>query len=157
MPEETLWTGSPSQVKNAWAFLFAVLAIFAILFCSFVVWLWPPGAGFAGVPVIYILCRWLAVRAHEYKLTTERLLTSQGVFSRSTDCLELYRVKDIRISQPFSIRLFGLENIELMTSDETTPLLIIDHIPASLHLSDKIRAQVESCRVAKGTREVELE
>jgi hypothetical protein len=63
----------------------------------------------------------------------------------------------MRIIQPFRLRLFGLENIELMTSDETSPLVTIDHIPTRLRLADKIRAQVESCRVAKGTREVELE
>jgi len=157
MPEQTIWTGSPSQVKNTLPFFFAALAALAILFLSFVVWLWPPGIGFVGIPVIYAVCRWLATGAHQFQLTTERLLTSQGFFSRTTDSLELYRVKDIRIVQPFLLRLFGLENIEFMTSDETSPVVVIDHIPSSLHLADKIRAHVEACRVAKGTREVELE
>jgi uncharacterized membrane protein YdbT with pleckstrin-like domain len=157
MPEQTLWTGSPSQVKNALPFLLAAVAALAILFVSFIVWLWPPGVGFVGVPVIYGLCRWLAVGAQHFELTSERLLTSQGFLSRTTDSLELYRVKDMRIVQPLILRLFGLENIVLMTSDETSPVVVIDHIPSSLRLADKIRAQVEACRVAKGTREVEME
>jgi len=157
MPEETIWSGSPSQVKNAWQFFFATLAGLAILFASFIYWLWPPGVGFLGVPVIYALCRWLAVGAQHFELTSERLLTSEGFLSRTTDSLELYRVKDMRIIQPLRLRLFGLENIELMTSDETSPVVVIDHVPSRLRLGDKIRAQVEACRVAKGTREVEME
>ena len=157
MPEETIWTGSPSQVKNAWPFFFAALGASAILFLSFILWLWPPGAGFLGVPVIYALCRYLAVNAQQFELTSERLLCSEGFLSRTTDSLELYRVKDMRIVQPFRLRLFGLENIELMTSDETSPVIVIDHIPGRLKLADKIRTQVEACRVAKGTREVEVE
>ena len=157
MPEETIWSGSPSQVKNAWQFFFATLAGLAILFASFIYWLWPPGVGFLGVPVIYALCRWLAVGAQHIELTSERLLTSEGFLSRTTDSLELYRVKDMRIIQPLRLRLFGLENIELMTSDETSPVVVIDHVPSRLRLGDKIRAQVEACRVAKGTREVEME
>jgi uncharacterized membrane protein YdbT with pleckstrin-like domain len=157
MPEERIWSGSPSQVKNALPFFFATLAALAILFLSFVVWIWPPGIGFVGVPVIYGLCRWLAVGSQHFELTSERLLTSSGFLSRTTDSLELYRVKDIRIIEPFRLRLFGLENIELMTSDETSPVVVIDHIPSRLRLADKIREQVEACRLAKGTREVELE
>jgi uncharacterized membrane protein YdbT with pleckstrin-like domain len=157
MPEQTIWTGSPSQVKNAWPFFFATLAALAILFFTFIYWLWPPGVGFVGVPVIYALCRWLSVGAQHFELTSERLLTSVGFLSRTTDSLELYRVKDMRIVEPFRLRLFGLQNIELMTSDETSPVIIIDHIPAKVRLGDKIREQVEACRVAKGTREVEME
>ncbi|HEX4083615.1 MAG TPA: PH domain-containing protein [Chthoniobacteraceae bacterium] len=157
MPEDRIWAGSPSQVKNIMPFFFAALLAFGILFASFVIWLWPPGIGFLGVPVIYVLCRWLAVGCQQFELTSERLLTSRGFLSRTTDCLELYRVKDMRICQPFALRLFGLENIELMTSDLTSPRVIIDHIPSSLRLSDKIREHVEACRTAKGSREIEVE
>ena len=157
MPEQPIWTGSPSQVKNTLPFFFAALAALAILFFSLILWNWPPGIGFVGVPVIYALCRRLAVGAQQFELTSERLLTSRGFLSRTTDCLELYRVKDMRILQPFRLRLFGLENIELVTSDETSPVIVIDHVPSSLRLANQIRAQVEACRVAKGTREVEIE
>lgn len=157
MPEQPIWTGSPSQVKNAYAFFFAAVLAFGILFLTLIYWYWLPGVGFIGIPIIYALCRWFAVGAERFELTTERLLTSRGFLSRTTDCLELYRVKDMRIVQPFRLRLFGLENIELMTSDETSPVILIDHIPSRLKLADKVRAQVEACRVTKGTREVEVE
>jgi uncharacterized membrane protein YdbT with pleckstrin-like domain len=157
MPEQHIWTGSPSQVKNAVPFFFAVVVALGILFLTLVFKFWPPGIGFVGIPAIYGLCRWLSVGAQQFELTSERLLTSRGFLTRTTHSLELYRVKDMSVVQPFRLRLFGLENIQLTTSDETSPLVVIDHIPSRLRLADQIRTQVEACRVAKGTREVELE
>ena len=157
MPEQPVWTGSPSQIKNAWPFFFAAVATLGILFCTLVVWVWLPGIAFALIPIVYAICRGLAVGSQKFELTSERLLTSKGLLTRTTDTLELYRVKDMRVIEPFRLRLFGLENIELITSDQTSPIAVIDHIPSRLRLMDKIREQVEACRVAKGTREVEME
>jgi len=157
MPEQPIWTGSPSQLKNVIPFFFAGIAALAIMFVTFVIYDWTPGLAFIAIPALYILWRRLVVVAQRYELTSERLITTHGFFSRTTDILELYRVKDMRILQPFLLRLWGLEQIELMTGDISSPLLILDHIPSKLRLADKIRAQVEACRVAKGAREVEME
>lgn len=157
MPEQPIWSGSPSQMKNTLAFFLSALVALGILFFTLIYKFWPPGVGFVGIPVIYAFCRRLAVGAQQFELTSERLLISRGLLTRTTESLELYRVKDMRIVQPFRLRLFGLENIELITSDENSPIVIIDHIPGRLHLLDQIRTQVEACRVTKGTRELEIE
>ena len=135
MAEETVWTGSPSQYKN--------LGIY--LLCIFI------------LPIPYALWKWLTLKSLVYKLTTERLLTTEGIFSKDTESLELYRVKDFRIKESFFERLFGLESIELLSSDLDTPDVVMDYIPKRLGLSEKIRQQIESCRVQKRTREVDLE
>lgn len=156
MAEENLWNGSPSQIKNLGAYVACILVALLILIATLllkntVVLVALPA------PALFALVKWLAVRSHAYRLTTERLLTTEGILSRSTESLELYRVKDIRMTQPLFQRLFGLETIELITSDQDTPDLVVDHIPTHLKLSDKIRQQVEACRVQKRTSEVELE
>ena len=135
MAEETVWTGTSSQYKN--------LGIY--LLCIFI------------LPIPYAFWKWLTLKSLVYKLTTERLLTTEGIFSKDTESLELYRVKDFRIKQSFFERLFGLESIELISSDIETPEVVIDYIPKSLGLGDKIRQQIETCRVAKRTRDIELE
>ena len=113
MPEQPVWTGSPSQVKNALPFFFATLAASRHSFSQF---------RRLDLAAGHRLCRRaghlralpLALRRRAaIRLTSERLLTSRGFLSRTTDSLELYRVKDMRIVQPFRLRLFGLENIEL--------------------------------------------
>jgi uncharacterized membrane protein YdbT with pleckstrin-like domain len=157
MPEQRIWSGSPSQFKNVGSYFVAAVLMLGIVFGTMVVKFWPPGLGFVGVPILYIFLRRMAVRSQVFELTSERLLISRGVLSRTTNSLELYRVKDMRIVQPLALRMVGLENIVLITSDENSPHVVIDHIPSSLHLSDQIRTHVEACRVSKGTREVELE
>ena len=157
MPEQTLWTGSPSQLRNLGTFVVCSILVVVILFLSFGILNFLPVALLALAPLAYALWKWLIVRARRYQLTTERLLMSYGILSKTTDSLELYRVKDLRMTQPLSARIFGLENIELTTSDQSSPVVVIDHIPQSIRLGDQVRAQVEACRVAKGTREVELE
>jgi uncharacterized membrane protein YdbT with pleckstrin-like domain len=135
MAEETVWTGTSSQFKNLGIYLLCILI----------------------VPIPYALWKWLTLKSRVYRLTTERLLTTDGVFSKDTESMELYRVKDFRVKQSFFERLFGLESIELLSTDMETPDVVIESIPASLKLSDKIREHVEACRVQKGTRDVELE
>lgn len=139
MAEETIWTGHSSQWKNLGTFV--ICGILSPLI----------------VPIFIALWKWLEVKTREYKVTSERLLTKSGVFSKTTDTLELYRVRDLRVTQPFWLRLFNLENIELTTTDESTPLLVIDYMPASVGLADKLRSAVEVCRVAKRVREIDVE
>ena len=135
MAEETLWSGTSSQLKNVWAFVLCLLVI----------------------PIPWAIYRWLAVKTTTYRLTTERLITERGIFGKTIDTLELYRVRDLQITAPFFPRLFGLQNIHLLTADTSTPSVIIDHIPAALGLADKFRAQVEECRQRKRVRTVDVE
>ncbi len=78
------------------------------------------------------------------------------MFSKETQALELYRVRDLDILQPFFLRLFGLGDIVLQTSDKSSPTFTFRAIPDPRALSDQIRTHVEACRVAKGTRELDL-
>jgi membrane protein YdbS with pleckstrin-like domain len=109
------------------------------------------------VPIYLVLVRYLQTKCKIYELTTERLKTSEGVFSKVTDTLELYRVKDLETRQPFLYRLVGLENIQVNTSDVSTPFVTIDAIPRAVGLADKIRNHVEAIRAQKGVREIDVE
>ena len=135
MAEEKVWSGSSSQVKNLGAFLLCVLVI----------------------PIPWAFWQWLKVKCRVYELTSERLLITDGVFNKSTETLELYRIRDLQVVQPFFQRLFGLQTIHLITSDSSTPELSVDYIPTSLGLSDKLREHLENARMKKRVREVDVE
>ena len=109
------------------------------------------------VPIFIALARYLQTKNKVYELTTERLKITEGVFSKVTDTLELYRVKDLETRQPFLQRLVGIENVQLNTSDASTPFVFIDAIPQTVGLGDKIRNQVETIRQQKGVREIDVE
>jgi len=139
MPEQTVWRGTSSQWKNLGVF------ILCGLFCWLI------------VPIFIALSRYLQTKNKVYELTTERLKITEGTFSKVTDTLELYRVKDLETRQPFLYRMFGVENVQMNTSDTSSPFIFIEAIPSAVSLGDKIRNQVEAIRAQKGVRDIDVE
>jgi len=135
--EQTVWEGRPSQVTN--------LGLYLLCFITFPL----------VIPIFIALWKWLEVRFFTYELTTERLRQTHGVLSKRTDELELYRVKDIALEQPFFLRMFGLANVLLETSDKTTPRVTIHGIRDAQELANTIRQHVEVQRHKKGVREID--
>jgi uncharacterized membrane protein YdbT with pleckstrin-like domain len=166
MAEETVWRGSSSQWKNIGMYLACIFLAGLVLFIfSFVSSQGSPEIknlspfilGLLVVPIFMALSRYLQTKNRVYELTNERLKTSAGVFSRVTETLELYRVKDLETQQPFLYRLVGIENVQLNTSDASDPAVFINAVPASAGLGDKIRNNVEAIRAQKGVREIDVE
>jgi uncharacterized membrane protein YdbT with pleckstrin-like domain len=139
MTEEPIWRGPSSQLKNLGLF------ILCGLFCWLI------------VPIFIALTRYLQTKNNVFELTTERLKITEGVFSKVTETLELYRVKDIEVRQPFIYRMLGVENIQVNTSDMSSPVILLQAIPKAVGLADKLRNQVEIIRVQKNVREIDLE
>ncbi|RZA29654.1 MAG: PH domain-containing protein [Lysobacteraceae bacterium] len=132
--EKEVWQGAPSQWQNLGWWLACLLV----------------------VPIPFALWRWLVVRNQRYVLTDQRLKSSRGVFNRTTDDLELYRIKDTRFAQSVWQRMVGIGDIELSTSDATTPLVRLAHIRQADAVRDTLRGLVEKRRDAKRVRELDL-
>jgi uncharacterized membrane protein YdbT with pleckstrin-like domain len=139
MAEETIWRGTASQLKNLGCF------ILCFLFCWLI------------VPIFIGLRRYLETKNQVFELTNERLKMTQGIFSKVTETLELYRVKDIEVLQPFIYRIVGLENIKVNTSDLSSPVILIDGLSQKIGFADKLRNQVETIRAQKNVRELDIE
>jgi uncharacterized membrane protein YdbT with pleckstrin-like domain len=139
MAEETIWRGTSSQKKNLGIY------ILCVLFCWLI------------VPIFIGLTRYLQTKNHLFELTSERLKMTEGIFSKVTETLELYRVKDIEVLQPFIYRIVGLENIKVNTSDLSSPVVMLDGIPQDIGLADKMRNAVETVRMQKKVREIDIE
>lgn len=132
--ERTVWRGTPSQWGNILWFLACLLLI----------------------PIPFALWRWLDTRSTVYTLTDQRLTLRSGVLSRSTDDIELYRIKDTRLEQGVLQRLVGLGTIVLVTSDTSMPTLLLPNIAGAEAVREQIRLHVERRRDAKGVREMDL-
>ena len=137
--EEIVWRGTSSQWKNFWVYLL----------CGLFCWLI--------VPVFFALAYYLKTRCKVFELTTQRLKITSGVFTKVTETLELYRVKDTETRQPFFSQLVGIENIQMNTSDASSPLVLIEAVPSSVGFADKLRNQVEIIRQQKRVREIDIE
>ena len=137
--EEIVWRGTSSQWKNFGVYLL----------CGLFCWLI--------VPVFFALAYYLQTRCKVFELTTQRLKITSGVFTKVIETLELYRVKDIETRQPFFFQLVGVENIQMNTSDASSPLVLIEAVPSSVGFADKLRNQVEIIRQQKRVREIDIE
>ncbi len=132
--EEVLWQGSPSAAQDFWINLSCLLIL----------------------PIPWALWRWIQRRSHRIEITTQRVRETKGIFTKRTEELELYRVRDISFVQPFILGLFGRGNLQLNTGDATTPIVLLPCIPSDQSLRDQLRRAVESCRDRKRTRVAEF-
>jgi uncharacterized membrane protein YdbT with pleckstrin-like domain len=165
-PEKSVWQGTPSQLINTSQFLLwgavlvAVIVAGALAMSSMEA---VPSAvvlAFVAallVPLAIIAWKWLVIANTRYELTSQRLRTRTGVLNKHFDELELYRVRDYKLEQPFLQRLFSLSTVILTTSDKSNPLLVLRAIPRGELLREQMRTYVEEARTRRGVREVDFE
>ena len=156
--ENTFWKGSPSQWLNIGSFSVAIILTGIIITAAV---LSGPAAPFVLIalvlPFFYALWRFLIVRCQTFELTNERLRITKGVINQSIDEVELYRVKDILVERKWWMRLTGLGNVHLETSDRTLPHVDITAIRDCLGLREQLRTKVEAMRDKKRVREMDFE
>ena len=139
MEEKKIWKGSPSQWTNFGTYVFCIL--FSLLV----------------IPILIALWRFLVVKNWKIEITDQRLIEEKGVLSKTTDELELFRVKDIRLDQPFFLRLVGLSNVILETSDRSHSIVKIPAIKDGKNLREQLRTAVDLRRDKKRVRETDFE
>lgn len=135
--ETTVWSGTSSQWVNFGTYLLC------LLFCWLI------------VPIFIAVYKYLEVKTRRYELTTERLRITHGILTKHTEEIELYRVKDSALVEPFPLRLFSLGDIVLDTSDKTMPRVSINAIRDAKEVREQLRKQVETQRQTKRVREVD--
>lgn len=154
--EQTIWAGTSSQVLNLHIYLLCALVAGGIVALS--IFLQQPLIYAAlALPVLYALWRWFVLRSRRYELTTQRIRIRQGLFSKRTDELELYRVKDVTVVEPFWQRLFSLGNIIIATHDTSTPTIALEALPGASQTREALRNAIEDCRDRKRVRIAEME
>lgn len=131
--EKIEWTGTPSQMQNLGWFIACLLV----------------------VPIPWAIWRWMVTRSTVYTLTDQRLSIRRGVFTRVTEDLELYRVRDTRLEQTFFERMFGLGEVILFTSDASTPEIHLPWLNNAESLRESVRRLSEARRDAKRVRTLE--
>ena len=138
--EKDVWKGSPSHWTSVLYYIMCVPLIFV-----------------GGIGVVMGIWRYLTIRTWEISITSQRMIEEKGVLSKTTNELELFRVKDITLDQPIVLRLVGLSNIILHTSDKTTPIVTIPGVPDGKRLREEMRNIIDKRRDEKGVRERDFE
>lgn len=159
--EQFLWRGFPAlligipryiqcglvlfvfyQVEQYGTFLLRALQINPASLTAFLPYL----KGVFVSPVLVTLWKMASLLVTRYELSSQRLLCRDGLLSRTTEHLELYRVRDYQLQEPFYLRLAGLSNILILSNDQTNPHFIIEGIENGPVVINLIREHVEQQR-----------
>lgn len=132
--EAVLWQGTPSQWQNFGWWLASLLVI----------------------PLPWAIWKAIVIKNYQITLTRQRLRIRTGVLSKHNEDIELYRVKDWTLGEPFWQRMFGSGEVEVISSDRTAPELQLSWIRGAGEFVEKLREAVEAVRDKKRVREVDM-
>ncbi|RDE04557.1 PH domain-containing protein [Sphingomonas aracearum] len=127
------------------------------LFGSFAGWLTLLLCG-VGVGFVLLGLRWLRNTSSAYHLTDQRLIVRQGLFNKSIDEIELYRIKDVRVRFSLINQLTGIGTITITSSDRTGDgVLVLRDVPLAPERREAIRRLVDKARRLRGVRELDVD
>lgn len=158
--EKLIWKGRPSQWTNfSFYFLCGVLVslglglsyfnfsvdILRILLLSVL-----------GLGLVMAIWKYFDTRCNKLEVTDQRIIEHRGIFSKTTNEVELYRVKDIRLVRPFWLRMVGLSSVWLDSTDHSNPTILLKGIANGKEIKEQLRIAIDIRRDIKGVREVDF-
>ncbi len=114
--ERTLFSGRPAPLYSIGRWVISILTL---------------GIG----ALIY----WIGSLSTRFELTTQRVRIERGVFSKSRQDTELYRIDDISLEQPLGMRMVGHALLFLRSTDRSTPEIRIYGVPGLAEIGEKMR------------------
>jgi uncharacterized membrane protein YdbT with pleckstrin-like domain len=133
--EELLYTGRPAVIQGLGGMLLAILTL-----------------------GISVLVSFIRTRGTHYKITSQRVVIEQGVFSKRMEQIDLYRVVDYVVERPFGQRIMGTGNIILEAMDKTTPEIRIEGVKTDvIALYERLRYCTEQEKKRRGVRVIDAE
>lgn len=130
--------------------LFVALWIYA--FCDF---MWHEYFIFAAFFLAFhLLFRFVSILRTEYVITAEQLIVLQGVFSHSTNYVELYRVVDYQQHRSLPQQMLGMKTVSIFSGDRNNPVVNMIGIKAGCDVVSEIRRRVEFNKRRKGIYEI---
>ena len=107
--------------------------------------------------LIGIAYSWLVRLNAEYRLYPDSIEIETGLVSRNIDNLQLFRVRDLRLRQSPLGRLLGVGDLEVTSTDQSTPHLTIRGVAGPRALYDALREGVANSQATRRTMIVEEE
>ena len=98
--------------------------------------------------------RWLGMPLTftRYSLSEDRLFQSVGFLNIKDDEVLLYRVRDIDTNRTIWQRMFGVGTITVMSSDKSTPNLVLKNVKNPMMVKELLHKQVEEMKIRRRVR-----
>ncbi|MCU0494249.1 MAG: PH domain-containing protein [Chloroflexaceae bacterium] len=81
-----------------------------------------------------------------YILTSERVRIVRGMFSRDIEDIELFRLRDIDVSQAMGERMLNIGDLTLRSTDESDPLIVLRNIKSPQEVHELMRRAMLDAR-----------
>ena len=106
------------------------------------------------VTLLMMLYGCLYLSKLQFIITSEQLIIQHGVFHRSSDYIELYRIVDFSEQRDILEQLFGLKTVSIYSGDRTNPKLDIYGVMEKVDVVGIIRERVEYNKQRRGVYEI---
>lgn len=101
------------------------------------------------------ICLWISRMGRRYRITGERIETRQGVVTVDSRFIDLFRVEDFEIREPFYMRMRGAGDLVIRSMDKDEPVATLEAIPHVREVYEKLRKLTGEERVKKGVHTIE--
>lgn len=91
-----------------------------------------------------------------YRLSTQRLFLVRGLISRKIEELELFRVRDIQVTQSFWQRILRFGKMTVFSTDASSPKFEMLGVSSPLKVKDTIRVHFRTARLRERVRPTEF-
>ncbi len=108
----------------------------------------------AGLLSLCLLYRFIYLRNIRYHIGSEQIICEHGVFQRSVNYMELYRVVDFAEHQTLMQQICGLKSVTIFSMDRSTPRLELTGMANKQDIVSHIRQRVEINKRRKGVYEI---
>lgn len=127
--------------------------------------------GFFSFLILYAGLRWFAVPAsvltalawsylktlfHHYRITSDRVVSTQGLISRRVAQIELWRVTDVFVHQTIVGRILNVGDVAVVSADRRAPDMRLVGLASPVEMKEQIRAAFLAARDKRGIREIEV-
>jgi len=129
---------SPSQWTNLIWIILGVILIQTVIF-----------------PIL-ALVKILEIYCWRYEFRQKTIIERKGILSVTRREVHFYRIKSIKIDEPLWMRIFGLANVTIKTSDPYLPELLLYAVPKGIKIREKIRSKTHEERRSEGIKEFDM-
>ena len=113
-----------------------------------------PSALLGSVTMLMMLYGWLYLSKLQFIISSEQLIIQHGVFQRTSDYIELYRIVDFCEQRDIMEQLFGLKTVSIYSGDRTNPKLDLYGVKEKVDVVGIIRERVEYNKQRRGVYEI---
>jgi uncharacterized membrane protein YdbT with pleckstrin-like domain len=111
---------------------------------------WPLFVVYVLLAVAYFCMSIYRLKSVRYRLSSQRIFVERGILNKRTDEIELEQYKDIFVKQGLWDRLMGCGDIEVISSDEISPNVVIVDVMNPIAKKDMIRNAARDRKQALG-------